>query len=330
MSLAKATLRLHSALNLGGLSAYQLARRTWTKINENELMTRAAAVAFYAMLALVPFLALILTLAVKALPDLSRATPGQTGGVGDQTVEQFENTLQELIPAEAQELVISQITRIQEGEGGLQLISMGLLISIWLASALFLAIIDALNAVHAVEESRSIWKLRLIAIGMTVLQATILLSSLLAIVAWPQIMGWLGLEGMAATLASAVRWVVIFVMILISFALTFYIGPDAENHWEWITPGSVIGAILFILASLGFRIYVQNFANYNETYGSLGGVMVILFWFWITALIFLIAAQINRIIEDASPVGMSTGQKIDPTSPPDLENLPPEPARDRA
>ena len=158
---------------------------------------------------------------------------------------------------------------------------------------------------------------------MTLIQAVILIGSLLAIVLWPQIMGWIGLEGAAATLASAVKWVAIFVAILLSFAITFYVAPDAETRWEWITPGSLLGTVMFIVMSLGFRIYVQNFANYNETYGSLGGVMVILFWFWLTALILLSAAQMNRVIEDASPVGKRTGQKIDPTSPPDFKEIEP-------
>src|SRR5439155_13048567 len=104
--------------------------------------------------------------------------------------------------------------------------------------------------------------------------------------------------GMAAYLATLAQWVVIFVMVLSSFALAFYVGPDAEQRWEWITPGSLVGAPLFLLASWGFRVYVQNFANYDKTYGSLGGVMVLMFWFWISSLILLASAEINKVIEN--------------------------------
>jgi membrane protein len=318
-------MRLRSAFNLGGLTPMQLARRTWCRVSENALMSRAAAVAFYAMLALVPFLALVLTLTVKALPDITQATVGQGAELGTQAVSEFERTLEQTFPEEAVSLIKGQIAQIQEG-GRLDLLSFGLLVTIWLASTLFLEIMDALNAVHGVSESRPIWRLRIQAIALTLVQATILIAALVAIVAWPQIINAIGLGSGPAILASAVRWLLILLMLLISFAITYYFAPDADTRWEWITPGSLVGTVVFIVASLGFRIYVQNFADYNETYGTLGGVMVLMFWFWISALVLLVSAQMNRVIEDASPIGKKTGQKTDPTSGPDLEQIDPEPA----
>lgn len=320
--------RLRSAFNLGGLTPRELAARTWCEISKNALMSRAAAVAFYAMLALVPFLALMLTLTIKALPDLSQAALGQGGELGTQAVSEFERTLEQSFPEEAETLIAGQIEQIREG-GRLDLLSFGLLVTIWLSSALFLEIMDALNAVHGVSESRPIWKLRLQAIALTLVQASILMLAMVSIVAWPQLVGWLGLEGGGMELvASGVRWVLIFLMLLISFAIAFYFGPDADTKFEWITPGSLFGTAVFVVATLGFRVYVQNFANYNETYGTLGGVMVLMFWFWISALVLLASAQMNRVIENASPVGKKTGQKVDPTEPPDLEAIAPEPAPD--
>src|SRR5262249_48171883 len=148
--------------------------------------------------------------------------------------------------------------------------------------------------------------------------------SLLVIVAWPQIVGWLGLSTPAAIFAEVVQWLVVACMVLVSFALTFYFGPDADQRWEWITPGSLLGTLVFLLQTLLFRAYVQHFADYNKTYGSLGGVMVLLFWFWLASVIVLTAAQINKIIEDASPLGKSFGQKIDPTDAPDYGAMVPE------
>jgi membrane protein len=289
-------------------------------------MSRAAAVAFYAMLALVPFLALILTLTVKALPELSETTGFVRGqDLGNQAVSEFERTLAQSFPAEAESLIKSQIEQIRE-QGRVDLLSFGLLVTIWLASALFLEIMDALNAVHGVTETRPIWRLRLQAIALTLVQATILIAALVSIVAWPQIIEAIGLGSGPASLISAVRWLLIVVMLLCSFAMAFYFGPDADTRWEWITPGSLFGTAVFVVATLGFRVYVQNFANYNETYGTLGGVMVLMFWFWISALVLLVSAQVNRVIEDASPVGKKTGQRGDPTTPPDLEQIEPEPA----
>ena len=212
-------IRLQQAWNFGGLSVREPAMRTWKRTNDHELMTRAAAVAFYAMLALVPFLALVITLAIQALPDLRRGEEG----VGDLTVQEFRQMLRAAVPAEAYSIVEEQIARIQEQGAPIGFLAFGLLVTIWLASSLFVAVIDAMNAVYGVKETRPFWKLRLTAIVMTVIQAVILIAALVSIVAWPVIMKWLGLGGLAAVLAAGVNWMILFVMLLLSFALTFYV-----------------------------------------------------------------------------------------------------------
>src|SRR4051794_1121885 len=317
-------IRLREALNLGGMSPRELLTRTWKKIRENEIMTRAAAVSFYAMLALVPFLALILTIAVDLLPDL-RGPSGTTLGFGNMTVGELLDTLKRLLPAEAYDLFVKQIAELQE-QPKVGLISFSLAVTIWLASSLFVAVIDAMNRIYGVIETRPFWKIRLTAIVMTIIQAAILIGSLLAIVAWPEFVAWVGLSRPAALLALSVQWLVVLVMVLLSFALSFYVGPDADQSWEWITPGSLLGTLAFLLVSFGFRLYVQNFANYDKTYGSLGGVMVVLFWFWISSLVLLTAAQVNKLIEDASPLGKRSGQKVETPPTPDFEAMKPEPA----
>ncbi|MBV8610060.1 MAG: YihY/virulence factor BrkB family protein [Singulisphaera sp.] len=317
-------LRLREALSLGGLSVRELILRTWRKINEHEILTRAAAVAFYAMLALVPFLALTLTFTAQLLPDVTDRT-GKSLGIGNLTVDELRSTLRDLFPREAYGVVEQQIARLQT-ESHIGLISLSLAITIWLASSLFVAIIDAMNRIYGVDETRPLWKLRLVAIVMTLVQAIILVGSLLAIVVWPQFVRWMGMSEPAALVATAVQWLVVSIAVLLSFALTIYIGPDADQHWEWITPGSLVGTFFFLIVSLLFRIYVQNFANYDKTYGPLGGVMVLLFWFWISSVVLLTAAQINKVIEEASPLGKNYGQKIDPTNTPDFQAMEPEPA----
>jgi membrane protein len=319
-------LRLRSALNLGGLSPRELAVRTWQKIDEHEVMTRAAAVAFYAMLATVPFLALLLTLAAQQLPDLTGG--GKPLGLGGTPVGELDAGLDAVVPREAHALVRDQVARLQR-EPPVGLLSLGVAIALWLASSLFLAVIDALNRIYGVADTRSLVKLRLIAMGMALLQAVILLGSLVAIAAWPQILKWAGLDpnGAVAWLATAAKWAVVFVTVLLSFALSCYVGPDAEQRWEWLTVGSVIGTIAFLAASLLFRLYVQGFANYDKAYGSLAGVMVLMFWYWVVGLVLLGAAEVNKVIEDASPLGKDYGQKVDPAISPDLRALPAEPHR---
>ncbi len=316
-------LRLKEAFNLGGLSVKELGLRTWKRINEHEIMTRAAAVSFYAMLALVPFLALVITVSVQLLPDITHSTGEK--GIGNMTAGQLDHMLRQAFPDESYKIVHDQIVHLQDPKKRpVGLLLFGLAVTIWLASSLFVAIIDAMNRIYGVTDTRSIVKIRLVAIAMTCIQAAILLGSLIAVVIWPHIVTWFGLSEPAALLATAVQWGVVLLMILLSFALSFYVGPDAEQRWEWITPGSLVGAVVFLLSSFGFRLYVQHFSDYDKTYGSLGGVMVLLFWFWIASLVLLTSAQINKIIEDASPLGKNFGQRQDTSGGLDLKSLAPE------
>ena len=316
-------LRLREAMSLGGLSVRELCLRTWKKVEEHEILTRASAVSFYAMLALVPFLALVLTLTLQLLPDI-KGRSGKSIGVGSMSVAELQDTLKVLFPREAYAVVEKEIAHIQE-QPPVGLLSVGLAITIWLASSLFLAIIDAMNQIYGVEETRPFWKLRLTAIAMAVVQAIILIGSLAAIVAWPEIVRWIGLSTPAAFVLTIVQWAIVILVVMTSFALSFFVGPDADQKWEWITPGSIVGSFIFLGVSLLFRVYVQSFANYSETYGALGGVMVLLFWFWISSVVLLTSAQVNKIIEDASPLGKSFGQKVDTPTAPDFKSMEPEP-----
>ncbi len=293
-------------------------------MDDHEIQTRAAAVSFYAMLAMVPFIGLVLTLAVQLLPDLTGASP-RAKGLGNMTVEQLTSTLERTLPPEASDEIKAQITRLQQSPP-VALLSIGLAITLWLASSLFVAVIDAMNRIYGVRDRRGFVKLRVIAIFMTVVQAAILVGSLLAIVGSNVILHHLGLGASASWMAIAVLYLTVLVMVLLSFALTFYVAPDADQRWEWITPGSIVGSILFLGSTLLFRIYVHNFANYDKTYGPLGGVMVLLFWFWISSLILLGAAQVNKVIEEASPLGKNYGQRTNPAEAPDFEAMKPEPA----
>jgi membrane protein len=276
-------------------------------MNDHDAMTCAAAVAFYAMLATVPFLGVLLVGLILHLPDLTRAGVGSTG-LGDLTVEQLDATLQSLFPYEAYVLIRDQIARIQSAPP-LASLSVGAMVSLWSASSLFLVVIDAVNRTYEVKESRSFLRLRLTAAGMTLLEAACLLGSLVAIVAEPQILKVLGFhaEDAATWLATIVRWSAVFGTVLISFALSFQLGPAAPRRRAWITPGSLAGTIAFLVFCVLFRVYVQNFGSYNKSLGALGGVMVLLLWFWCVALVFLGAAEMDGAIEAGSAEGSGAG-----------------------
>ena len=103
-------------------------------------------------------------------------------------------------------------------------------------------------------------------------------------------------------------------MVLLSFAVAMFFGPDADQRWEWITPGSLLGSVVLVAVSYLFRVYVQNWGNYSATYGSLGGIMVLMSWLWLCSVELLAAAEMNKVIEDASPLGKPYGEKHEPST----------------
>ena len=298
--------------DLGGLSLRQLAVRTWKRMDEHETMTWAAAIAFYAVLATVPSLALVLIVVVLRLPDLSGAG-GRTTGLGNLTVDQLEAILRSLFPQEAYVLVRDQIARIQ-GEPPVGLLSLGAAIALWTASNLFLVVIDALNRTYGVTETRSFVKLRFTAMVMTLLQAACLLGSLVAIVAWPQGPpgAWLQPErgcGLAGNGRPVVRRLPDGAPELRAGLPCRSRDPASLGLGHAGEPG---GTVAFLVFCFLFRLYVQIFGSYDKLYGSLGGIMVLLYWFWVVALLILGAAEMDRAIEAASPLVKSPGRGIDP------------------
>jgi membrane protein len=316
-------LRPRFSLSLNGLSVRRLAIQTWKRMEGHDAMIWAAAIAFYALFATVPLLALFLVVTVLQLPDLSGAG-GRTSGLGNLTVDELEATLKSLFPREAYVLVKDQIARIQS-EPPVGLISVAVAVALWVVLSLSLTVIDALNRTFGVAETRSFVKVRLTALAMTLLQGTVLLGSLVAIVAWPQILRALGLNpiGAVAWLATVARWIVVFLTVLMSFALTFNVGPAARQRWVWITPGTLAGTVAFVVFSYLFRVYVQYFSSYDTAYGSLGGIMVLLFWYWVVGMVLLGAAEMDRAIEAAAQISGWYGQQIDPSIPPDLPAIAP-------
>jgi membrane protein len=246
----------------------------------------------------VPFLALVITMTAYLLPPGMRLEARQGAGSAD--------TILSMLPADAVSIVAREIRRLQEGPPP-GLISFGLLATLWLCSSVFVAAMDAMNRILEVRESRSWWKQRFVGMLMALSQAAILIVVFATILAWPQILHYLGLDRTTAMLATIIHGFAVFLVILLSFAMAMYFAPDAEQRWEWITPGSLAGSCVLLLVSLLFRVYVQHWGNYSATYGSLGGIVVLMSWIWLCALTLLTAAELNKIIKDASPVGRESG-----------------------
>jgi membrane protein len=176
------------------------------------------------------------------------------------------------------------------------------------------SITSSLNRAYDIDEARPWWKVRITAISLTVGVAVFVVVAFGLVMIGPsladRVAAVVGFGPLFAMAWKVLQWPLVFALIAIGIGLIYYFAPDADQDWEWITPGAVLATILWMIASLAFKVYVANFGNYNESYGSLGGVIVLMLWFYISALAVLIGAEMNAEIEHASPHGKAAGEKV--------------------
>jgi membrane protein len=283
--------------HLGGLSLNTLFVRTCKQFLDHRNFTHAAAISYYAMLASVPLLALFLAISVNFLPDLSQTYAGMSDIVNPASV-QLEKALRGIMPGHVYQMMEKQILRLQANPP-VNFLSLGIVVLLWTASSLFMAVINAMDQIYGVKEPRPYWKNRLIAIFLTVMLLLILVSDLVFILSWPQIIQMMGLTDFAEYFATFIHWAVVYLILLVTFALIFRVGPKSRQRRVWFTPGAVFGTAVLVAANRLFRSYVQNFSHYDQIYGSLGSVVVLLIWFWVASVVLLLAVEINNVIENA-------------------------------
>ena len=276
----------------------ELVRRTWAEVLADNCLGLAAQLAYYFFLALFP--ALLFLLAIISFVPIENLMDTITGN------------LARVAPSDVLKLVQDQILKIaQDKDGGL--LTLGMLGTIWSTSSGMTAIIDTLNQAYDIHEGRSWWKVRLTAVGLTVALAVFIVGSTVLVVAGPAIADKLAASfhlGAAFALTwKILQWPVVFALVAVGIGIIYYYAPDAEQEWIWITPGSILATLLWIVVSLGFKFYVSNFGSYNATYGTIGGVIVLLLWFYVSALAVLFGAELNAEIEHASPHGKDPGEK---------------------
>jgi membrane protein len=272
---------------LGHLTFKELAARTWRETNEDNILGRAAELAYYFLLALFPML-IFLTSLVGFLPGLREAI--FTG-------------LAKFVPGEAMKLVsetISDVTRRRSGG----LISFGVLGALWAASGGVTAVMGALNTAYDAREERSFWKVRLIAIGMTVLLALLVIGGTALIMFGDRFAAWLAAQlGMGTTFTiiwGIIHYLVGLALLFLGLELIYYFGPNVEQDWKWITPGAVFAVISMVVASLLFSLYLRFAPDYSATYGSLGAVIVLMLWLYLMGAVILIGGEINAEIAHAA------------------------------
>jgi membrane protein len=281
------------------LSWGELLKRTIKETSEDDCLGLAAQLAYYFFLALFP--AILFLLAIASFFPLTNFT------------DDLVRTLRPIAPADVLRLLEDQLRRISDSDSG-GILTIGILGAIWSSSAAVIAIIGSLNRAYDIEEGRPWWKVRLIAIGLTMALALLVVISFTLIVAGPSIAEHLastfGLGPVFEWSWDILQWPVAFFLVCSAVGLVYYYAPDAEQEWVWITPGALIGTVLWVLVSLAFKFYVARFADYNATYGAVGGVIVLLLWFYISGLAILVGAELNAEIEHASPYGKDPGEKV--------------------
>lgn len=272
-----------------------VAARTWKWFLADNLLGRAAELGFYFLFALFPTLfcaSSVLGLAARSASSI---------------YDKLLHYLSVVIPHAAMGTVLATFNETTAAATSGKL-TFGVVAALWSASVGFSAIQDSLNTVYKVRESRSYLRARVAAIGVTIVLA-ILVTVTLACMLGSDFLARIARDRiyhhfLAAVVVFTTRslgWIIVTLLVTLFFSVIYYWGPDVKkNCWRWLTPGSAVGIVVWILASVGFRVYLHFFNNFSVTYGSLGAVIILLTWFYITGLTLLLGAEINSQIEAAA------------------------------
>jgi membrane protein len=283
--------------DLRQLSIKTVLVRTVKEFLDDEMSTYASALAYQMLFSLFPFLLFLIALiGFLHLPDFFSWLRLQSELV---------------LPPQALDQVNPVIDQLQQSKGGL--LSVGIVIALWTASAGVRLMMSAMNAAYDVVEARPAWKRIPLSVVYTIGIAGMLLTVAALMVTGPVVMNWLaaqiGMEDFIVTLWTVLRWPLIIILLMVAVAIMYYVMPDVKQSFRFITPGSVLAVVVWIVASLGFAYYVKTFADYNAMYGSIGAIIVLLLYFYISAAVLLLGAEMNAVIEHMSAEGKEKGEK---------------------
>jgi membrane protein len=269
---------------------WRAAKASVREFREDNLTDWAAALTYYAVLSIFP--ALIVLVALVGLL-----------GQYPQTTNSILDIIDKLGPSSTVDTFRGPIEGVVKGKGGAgALLGVGLVAALWSASGYIGAFTRASNTIYEVEESRSYWKLRPLQLLITLIAVVLVALLAIALVLTGDLAravgDEIGLGNTAVSVWSIAKWPVLLIVVMTIISGLYYIAPNVKQlGFRWITPGGVIAVVLWILASVGFAIYVSHFGSYNKTYGSLGAVIVFLVWLWITNIAILFGAEFNSELE---------------------------------
>jgi len=273
---------------LGGLSVGELAKRVYARIWQDEILDRAAELSYYFAFALVPTLLFVTTLlGLLPLPDL---------------MPQLIGYVDRVLPGDAASLLKKTLGEVVSGASG-RLLSIGVLGALLGASSGMLSIMKALNAASGIVDDRTWWWKRLIALALTIVFSLFTLTTMLLFVFGGRlgeaVADWIGVGPAMRLTWKLLQWPLVIIPGLTGLSLVYYLAPAKHRRWAWITPGSAFALASWLLMSLGLRFYVGQFVDYNATYGSIGGVILLMLWLYWSSVALLVGAEIDSTIERA-------------------------------
>jgi membrane protein len=290
------------AENLGLVDFFKL---TYKEVSEDHVMAFAGNLTYKALFAIFPFFTFLLSLL----------------GIfnADSLVNRMVDKLSGVVPKSATTFIEGQLLSITQSQAE-SAFTFGAIISItlalWGVSGAFRSVMEAMNVMYEVEEDRPFWKVYGLSIFMSLAVVVLLLGALVLVVFGESIgvtvADLVGLGSVFATVWSILQWPVVACVVLFAFALIYYFAPAAQQRFRWISPGSILAFVFWLIFSLLFSLYASTFGgnSYNETYGSLAGVIVLMLYVYYSALIMLVGAEMNQVIEWHIPGGKDEGEKI--------------------
>ena len=276
----------NSPLEIAPVGLWQVAKRTARKFSENELMSEAAGVTFYALLSLFPAITAIVSI-YGLFAD--RAT------IADQL-----DAVSTVLPSGGVEIIRDQIHRLmQSPAGGLGVGAfVGLVTALWSANAGTKAMFSALNDVYGERETRGFVKVAALSLAFTLGGIAFLVATIFLTILLPKLFGLVGLGAVYAIVTRIIAIPLAAAALIAALAVLYRYGPSRRlARWQWVSWGGIIGAIAWVGLSFGFSWYVAHFGNYNKTYGSLGAVIGFMTWIWLSTTVILLGAQLNAELE---------------------------------